>query len=680
MESMLFRNSDHSLVRSNAYNTDDLELIKGKLIKKLIKKDQLDKFINVICTFDIETSTIKIGEKHEGFMYCFQFCIDGYVIFGRTWEEYLKVLEFFKEIYELNWKKRLIIYVHNLSYEFQFIYRFHKFKKVFSLQPHKVLYAQDDFFQFRCSYLLSNMNLEKFLENEKTYTRKGVDDLDYSVVRTPSTRLTEIENGYRYSDVRGLYEAIYNLLKENEDDLSTIPLTSTGYVRRDCRNSYYADGIKKKNRKLFKKLRIDKEKYKLLKNAFRGGDTGSNRFYTNQVIKNVKSFDITSSYPYQMTLRAFPMSPFEWVRIDDIKQLYDYVNDYCFLGYFTFLDIRIKRDVADPYISFSKCVEINSSMCWNGRVLKAESLTIALTEIDLSIICDHYDFKFLYTKEVMVSKRGFLPKEIVNVMYDYYRKKTELKGIEKYEYEYFKSKNKINSIYGMCATNILRNKITFNNETGEFTVNDGDQKSLDKYYKSPRNFLQYQWGVYVTSLARYQLSLMIDLFNDRVIYWDTDSVKVKDLSSADIEKIEDINRMIAKPVNTFFDINKKSHTLGMWENDGTYSEFKTLGAKKYCYKKEGDDKFFITVAGLSKKGGDEIESMEDFRIGKIFYNSGRQTAEYNNDHIHILEINDEKILTASNIGLYQNTYTLGMTDTMIEILDSIFIKRKERKK
>ncbi|HHA4173567.1 TPA: hypothetical protein ACOBU0_002928, partial [Enterococcus faecium] len=41
--------------------------------------------------------------------------------------------------------------------------------------------------------------------------------------------------------------------------------------------------------------------------------------------------------------------------------------------------------------------------------------------------------------------------------------------------------------------------------------------------------------------------------------------------------------------------------IGMWDYEGTYSRFKTLGAKRYLVEKDG--KLEITVAGLSKDNG-----------------------------------------------------------------------------
>lgn len=59
-----------------------------------------------------------------------------------------------------------------------------------------------------------------------------------------------------------------------------------------------------------------------------------------------------------------------------------------------------------------------------------------------------------------------------------------------------KSKNKLNSIYGMTVTNILNTEIEYND--GEYTekkmTHEEMQEALDKYYKNHRSFLNYSWG------------------------------------------------------------------------------------------------------------------------------------------------------------------------------------------
>ncbi|MFV3037545.1 hypothetical protein ACNI5A_30920, partial [Klebsiella pneumoniae] len=69
------------------------------------------------------------------------------------------------DILELCPKKRIIIYVHNLAYEFQFFREMLDWEKVFSIDLRKPIYGVTKTgLEFRCSYLLSGYSLAKLGE------------------------------------------------------------------------------------------------------------------------------------------------------------------------------------------------------------------------------------------------------------------------------------------------------------------------------------------------------------------------------------------------------------------------------------------------------------------------------------------------------------------------------------
>ena len=106
----------------------------------------------------------------------------------------------------------------------------------------------------------------------------------------------------------------------------------------------------------------------------------------------------------------------------------------------------------------------------------------------------------------------------------------------------------------------------------------------------------------------------------------------------------------------------------MWRED--YQKFKTLCAKKYAFLK--NDKYGITVSGLSKiKGAKELEKngLEFFKNGSVFYDSGRTTVKFNNDKFHYLQIGNDKIINGPNVVILDTTYTLGISNTMLDIID-----------
>lgn len=659
-----------------AYTLEEFQKIEIPLIN--IKKTK-KYYVNYVATFDIETSKIeKSNDEYEGFLYHWQFCINGIVIFGRDWLEFAKLIYYLKEELLLSNDKKLVVYVHNLSYEFHFLYNLFYVSDVFCIDKRKVLKCiLDDFIELRCSYYLSNMNLSKFIENTpNTQHIKALGDLDYSKLFLPSTQLSSKEYGYCYNDVCGLFECIRERLKEF--NLNQIPLTSTGYVRRECRKNMNKN---LNNRKIFEKLALNQEVYDLLRDCFRGGNTASNRYHTNVILDNVSSYDMTSAYPYVMLSEKYPMSRFIYYDLESFKELDYYNKRYCTIGYYYFSNIKLKNNIPIPYIPISKCLTVvkdEDLIVYNGRLISSSGIKIALTNIDYEIIKNQYDYDYddLRVENFYFARKGFLPKELRETIIEYYELKTQLKGIKDKEYEYMKSKNKLNSLYGMIVTNIQRKEILFDSEKDE-VFSYGEKGLLEDYYKSRNNFLSYQWGVFVTSFCRKNLQTAIDRFNKYgtsldVVYCDTDSIKYLGNYDKVFKEINDewLKKCKDNGIINYAERDNKKYYLGVYDFEGTYQKFKTLGAKKYAFLK--NDKYGITVSGLSKiKGAKELEKngLEFFKNGSVFYDSGRTTVKFNNDKFHYLQIGNDKIINGSNVVILDTTYTLGISNTMLDIID-----------
>ena len=646
------------------------------LNKDIVKSSKHKMYQRHPMTFDIETSKIPTDDEghYQAFMYIWQVCIEGNVVFGRRWEELQEFMERVVNAYKLSEEERVVVYVHNLSFEFQFIQDYFKFTDVFAMASRSILTAKTAHLEFRCSYKLSNMSLAKFIENTpNTLHYKGVDDLDYATVRTPDTELTEIEYGYCFNDVKGLYECVMELLKE--DNIATIPLTSTGYVRRDCRKAMNKN---KDNRKMFLRSRLTLLQYKLLRECFRGGNTASDRYLTNLILKIVGSYDLSSSYPFQMIAREYPLGKWNYGVIPDIKTLEEYNSKYCTIARYTFKNIRLRDEKPIPYIPQSKCLALGDDReIYNGRILHADFLTISMTNIDFDIVKEQYEYDELAVEEFHYSRKGLLPKELRDTIMYYFEKKSELKGDEEHYYEYMKSKNKLNSIYGMTVTNILNTEIEYHD--GEYIekkmTEEEMQEALDKYYKNHRSFLNYSWGVFVTAYARRELEDGLNIAGLDTIYCDTDSVKFIGNHDREFEEYnERLNKECEeKGIRNYTEVNGKRFYMGIFDKEKGYDEFITLGAKKYAFLQNG--KLGITVSGLSKKkGAEELEKkggLRRFQRNEVFYNSGRTIAQYNSAEVHDITVNGCTFSTASNLAIVDTTYTLGITDTMLDIIERL---------
>ena len=165
--------------------------------------------------------------------------------------------------------KKKIIFVHNLSFEFQFLRNIFHFKNVVARKSHKVMKCEiEEFnFEFRCSLYMSNLALEKLPKVYGLDVEKKTGDLDYFKIRHSETEITEEELKYCENDCLVVYKYILKELEKYET-VKNIPLTSTGHVRRELRDKIMLD-FKYKN-KTKKAINTDGHIYNLMLQAFAG--------------------------------------------------------------------------------------------------------------------------------------------------------------------------------------------------------------------------------------------------------------------------------------------------------------------------------------------------------------------------------------------------------------------------
>lgn len=645
------------------------------LITMPVVRTKNKNYYNVSSAFDIETTTIipkSDVENPYGFMYHWQMCLNKYVVFGRTWKEFTYFLDKLRYILRLNNNNILVVFVHNLAFEFQFMYDFIQIDSIFAKDVRKPLKVLSNGIEFRCSYFLSNMSLAKFCENSELCTHYKLDgeDFDYNKIRTPKTKMTETEKAYCFNDVYGLCECIDSYLLH--DTIASLPLTSTGFVRRECRKAMAKN---KYNWYNFKDTALTEQQYLACKKAFRGGNTHANRYYTNTILENVHSVDLISSYPAWIDLDTYPVGKFTDVTLDSMEKFNKYIHNYCVIMELEIFNIELKDNIAIPYLDIAHCFKHKEIVNDNGRVISAEYVRLFCTEIDYKIIEKQYNIENFCVNYACYSKRGKLPKELREKMMEFYDGKTQLKGIANKVYEYLKSKNKLNAFFGMMVTAIDNADILFTpNEEKIWTKQSGElDKMLEKFYSSRNNFLSYQWGVYVTANARFHLQEMLDIVGMDCIYTDTDSIKFigeQHIAEFEQKNKEIINKCENNDIRAYSIKDGKKYYLGVWDYEGKYDKFKTLGAKKYCTVKDG--KLEITVSGMHKKlGAKAVGSIENFVIGKTYKNVGRTVAYYNDVGVHTITVNGENIITGANIGFVETTYTLGVSKEYGELLEDI---------
>lgn len=632
---------------------------------------------DLIATFDIETTSIldeSILGTPFGFMYVWQFCIDGYVCMGRTWEEYGDFLESLRNAVGFNEWCPLIIWVHNLSFEFQFMRNFFEVERVFATDTRNVVRANMEGCEYRCSYRLTNMGLEKATQKTKgvKHFKLSGKDFDYSIKRYPDTELTNEEYGYCIYDVLGLYEVIKTHLED--DNLLTIPMTSTGYVRRDYREAVQK---RKKNDIVFKEKALTEYTYALCQEASRGAISGSNHVWTDEILEEIESEDIKSSYPFQMATKYFPANKFLKAKCSyGQDKFYYYLSKYCCLITWSCEDLCLKKYSGIPYISKAKCRAISGGDVGNGKVYRAKRIGMTCTELDLEIICNHYNFGNPVLHEMWVCDRGMLSTEFRQHLMYMFQCKTDLEDGDKFLYD--KYKNKINASFGMMLTDILHPEIVYTpNSTEPWREEEIPfiDKALREYYNRKNSFLSYQDGVWVLAHARDDLVKGMDIVQGDLVQVDTDSVKSKGKHR---KQFEELNRSIIEraesyPIKPYAIKNGEKHYLGIWEYEGVYHKFKTLGAKKYAIEtKDGDIK--ITVAGLAKSAGKYIKKkggLDFFENASVVppEHSGRTSSYYVDlDYPKTINVYGHKVTVGSNIAIKNVPYTFSMTDEWLELV------------
>ena len=695
-----------------------------KIYKKGGRSDV--EYLNISTAFDIEatsffrhretgkTMDVKKAEKvnaHElrtkwekiSIMYAWVYVYDGHAFTGRTWEEFLDLILKVERYHGLSDKRFMVCVVHNLAYEFNYIRKRFPWANVFAVKERSPVYARTcGGIEFRCSLILSGYSLAKVGEHLETYrVAKMTGDLCYETIRHAGTPLTETEWNYIVHD--GLVACAYfQELIEKYKRIVWIPITKTGFVRKHLRRKcFFTNSSHQKDtehrfesyRRIMNYCIIDDvKKYQIMKQSFMGGIVHANDLYSGILVEDAQSMDITSSYPTQLVIGQFPYGAGEWVHPKSKQELSNLLRKKCCFIDVSFHNIE-KSQNYESIISRNKCVEQEGFEEDNGRLIRADRIRMSITEIDLAVYKSFYKWERMEIHKMLVYEKKRLPTPLVKAILELYAKKTELKGVEGMESEYQHAKELLNSVYGCMVTDIIRDQIVY--EGGEWKVKPCDmKKELDKYNKSKTRFSFYGWGCYDTALARRALCCAIVALKEDYIYSDTDSVKYR---NPEKHKgfFERYNRYIMNelrkaseyhniPLDMFMPKSKDGvcHPLGVWDFDGKYSRFKTLGAKRYAVEYP-DGHHSLTIAGVNKRTAIPYleEHEEDFfdfmHFGYLFNEEccGKKLHTYIDD-----ERSGELVDYLGNVGhfdelssvhLMSTTYRMTAPDDYLDMLDFI---------
>ena len=617
------------------------------------------KYANSIYTFDIETTTT----ESKTIVYLGCFCHIPFDLnisreqveraphkFVRSWEEINTQLENINAYYK-RVGKRIIIYIHNLAYEFDglitncpFVREHFSNNKSLFQKPRNPLYVQLDFVELRCSFQFTRKSL-KILGQQYGFEKL---ELDYSKKYYPFSKLPQNEYTYNKRDVDLTAYAViqtcktYNYINKVDD----IPLTATGLVRMANKALNTS-----KDRKYYVQCneyqrRISRDEIKWYESVFTGGYTHAAAAYAFRPLRDVYSIDITSSYPDVMLHRDYPywfkectiparLEFFKFITKSNNITLEDYFNntrrpfERAFMARIVIKNVITKKynGIEIPYISISKIInEPQGCIIDNGRLVATVSeVVIDITEIDYWLINQFYNFELVDVQRLKYTA-GFRPLApyVIKSVKTFLTRKSELKSVvkknpDKIELEDVKNtyteeeleiinklddkmafikkdlqvaKENLNSEYGVNVQKLYPDKYNYNLESDDYDITENNKLSRALY----RNFVE---GLYITAYARLTLfSMFLYLVQASPhiypIYADTDSWKIYTDGDIDIPGlVESYNNLIEQSCK-----NSEDYGVGYFDYEGKYDYFLSWGCKKYLTA--NDNKITCTIAGIPK--------------------------------------------------------------------------------
>lgn len=664
-------------------------------------------YLEAYVALDTETSWNHDDANPMCWIYQWAFTFNDGLYYGRNPLDLCNNLKSISAFYNSDVNKRIRVFVHNLPYDFSYLWaffenQFGKHEKILATTPHKVfnvLYPNG--LEFMCTYKLANNSLARWGNKLNVRHKKLVGEIAYNIIRYQDSPLYRNDWRYMFYDVITLDECIKQQLAIYNDTIASIPLTSTGYVRREILRAYKGNGKHKftsSDRKKFIDTRMNKDVYIACRDEFSGGITHVNRYYSGKTIKGtIRHRDFRSHYPSQQRIRKFPMSKFVlFTNETNVVFLKRFSTEYAILCNVILQDVNLSdKKITLPYLQTSHVLRKHSSgfkyLDDNGRIIAFKGTSILWVDFhELLLILRQYNCKYKIVK-TYASRLGYLPNFITDTIDKHYKAKSDLKSKEKElkknhasesdifnaHIDLLKSKNILNGIYGVSATDPVRIDIDITSDgdwkTTKHSVDDID-KILNEFYKNPNSFMRYAWGCYTTIYARLELLKFIELIGyNNYIYCDTDSIFY--ISNDEIEKkiVAENEKMYNHAIGRGAYITTDNGNIITYDafddENENISEFKALHSKCYAYIANGV--MHSTIAGVTRIGKNgksqenELKSLSNLSDGFTFTECGGTKSAYINTGC-IIEYNNQ--VTCGGCIITDTTKTLSELD---------FTKREE---
>lgn len=710
---------------------ENISYLCGERSDEVTEEDQLTAILEAAAEgLDIAERKKNLEDNiHEvGWIYqwCFSYPYNNgerLLVYGRTPSQLAYCMAKIQEVNQTDDDHKILVFVHNLSYDYPYFKgfindQFEDRGQLLATSAHRLISYTIKGLEFRDSLKISQRSLAKWGRDLNIKYQKLTGLIDYKKVRYQDSPLYRPDWRYMFRDVLSLDECVRAQMALYEDTTKSIPLTNTGYVRRETRKLFRKN---KRNRLNFQKTALDINTYGFCRAEFAGGLTHGNRFYMERTIDIedlkkkykrddiiIKHRDFASHYPSQQICKTAPESKFilYYDHVQDEKSKCLYVDDllsldYCYLAMIQISNLHIRPGMTLPYLQESKVLEgalgVLDFSADNGRILHIDGgkTNIVVNEHDLKWLVKIYTFDYKIIR-VYAAEKGEYPDFIKAAVFKFFRGKTEWKikhkeMVKQYgedspeaiaaNIQLMINKGMLNSIYGMTCTNIVRNNFTedeVDNWAKEFLTTDQIEERLEKYYKGRNNFMSYQLGLWTTSSARDELMEFAELIGwEYFLYCDTDSIFY--ISTPEIEeRIEDRNRKAREECDAngwYIEAGGERVYFNQFEDEKeNIIKFRFLHAKCYAYVTD-DNELHCTIAGVPERSPTttrvkELGTIDDLITGKVFNKCGGTVVSYpgRGERVdpRVIEVNGHDIELSSYAIISETTKTLKSSIQNIE--------------
>ena len=695
-----------------AYTPDEMKL-PLLIFKDQQKNHKITKYATQYICLDTETSHT---DNLTGWVYQWAIKFGSLYVYGRKPSEIIKFMQIVAEHYQLSNSKKIVLYIHNASYDIQylklFLRQYDPTASFLAVDAHAIIQIDVIGFKIICSYKLTNLSLDALATNYADDYQKAVGEIDYNIVRYQDSILNESDWFYMFSDVAAQDDGIKGYLKmQGYRYAFQAPITSTGFVRANCRKAARNDPDWRDD---FLDMRLSLEQYNLCRQCFMGGVCISSFAYNGTTVRSdlLRHLDFTSSYPARQELDYFPTGRPSWYgEVETEQELDNLCDEYCCVFVLTLDNVHIKKGVTAPCIPSSKCIHKENELKVNGKIVYADTLTIVVCELDYKWIKRQYYYDSIGVDKMLIFERGEMPEWLKSEVFEYFKNKCSLKGVN--DLLYVKSKNMLNGVYGMTATAIVRDIFKMD---GDYILKKQEQTdedaetALNKYYRNYNNFMPYQYAIWTTAAARDALYTMIECTgnNDGVVhpddpslddlsevycnflYCDTDSVFYIETDANKIRMAEYAKTCRDRAIEAGAFVGDKY--LGEPTSEPPLRAFRSLHSKCYAMeeynKKTGQYELVVVIAGIPKQAtkwingkpviktnAEELGSIDNLNDGFKFKHCGGIRCVYNERPIETININGHPTEIASSAvleniekELSETMYTNGKDYSCLDIV------------